>query len=213
MEITLYLFDPNTGIPTDKVRNVEYSGTTDLRALSVNEVWKELGLKLPVSGSLYAPPQGYVFDGHGWAPPPSVDEMAHSLMYGGNISIDYMAISGKVAAIVNAVERMLADVPTPSTYTEEERSSWPAQLEEARAVLSGDYEGKIPILSGIAEAEGRDLEELALSVVDKAEKYAAEQAARVVALNLRRKQLAELRELLRNSKSYVRLLTELKNLK
>src|SRR5690606_30512720 len=210
MVVTLFMFDPKSGKQTGKTREVQVE-IEDYKKLSPREFWGALGESSPLAGTFWPPnSDSDIFDGFGWiaAELMTPQEMVSGLT-SGVIPPTYPIEHGKVVPVANLLMDLIQKkVKFISPYSEEERSTWPQQIAEAQKIIEGE-EGQTPMLSSIAEAEGRSLEELALSVQAKAKAYEEAQIEFVTKFNLVRKRISELQLQLADKKKHLHVIEEL----
>ncbi|WP_416768530.1 hypothetical protein ACM66T_10265 [Sulfurimonas sp. ST-25] len=103
------------------------------------------------------------------------DLIAHQPVQIGVVEItaEEFAAQVEVSAQVKRIRNMGADLmarelePLSVRYPQEERDTWPSQLEEARAYQASGLDADAPNLKKLADAEGDTVESFALAVLAK----------------------------------------------
>lgn len=185
-----YLFDKETRRPTGETLDLDVAGT---QQDDIESAWIASGRELPVLCTQWAPGSQFdLFDGHGWTPHDLIDANTVILMLQRGVldipnaiaTLDYQSL---VDFFEETIRRALLP-PVSEVYSIAEQQTWAQQKAEATALLN-NASSVTPMIDAIAASEQRPREDVAVSVLDKSEKYEQAQIAFVAKANVIRQML------------------------
>lgn len=217
MEITLYRYDPKTNEPTGEKEVVTLPEGSNVYSMGIGKIWEVANLEGEPTATIWEPPVGRcVFDGHGWVSLEGLDApSAVHLLAQGVVNVGLVLQLGLGDAVLEELKLLVNGALSTygnsldSTYSTFEKGSWDYQLEEAKAILD-DSKADAPILTAVAQAEGKDVKAIAESVLskDKERKQALKDFA-VLANTARAKLVTAERTYVKSKKAALESLVEL----
>ena len=199
MKLTLHKYDPTTKRSTGEPLQIDWEGPNPY-TLSPRDLVSRLPKGVDPHVTIWAPnSSNSLFDGNGWVDLNSIDpgSVGHLIMRG-LLDVDFAMEKGfqkeifeQMVLAVNGISHSISS-SFMYQYQDFEQSSWDQQLAEANDLINNGTESAI--LSAIAQAEDRDVQELALTIISKAEERKAKLAEFAVLANTTRQQVRQLKE-------------------